>query len=157
MLLRSLRAYQENEKEIGEYVYNCVEEGRWGRMEEFLSYEGWVGRSYGKVVLWYLLSKVVKGKGGGNERYFVEMAGRALERGGCSWSCDGKVVRSSVNPDREKAAYFGVLNSGEVLRREVRVRLEQLDLMEGKYSTKEKVEEKEYSDVTIGELLNPGY
>lgn len=115
VLLKALRSYQENEKEIEEYSYNCLEEERHSIIEQFLSYQEYLQRSYSKINLLYLLSRLPKSRNGVNEKFIGKLALKKL-RERLTWNCDAKVIRSTINPERQKPCFFDVLNSHKVLR-----------------------------------------
>lgn len=65
-----MKSYQDNGKEIKEYAYKCLERNKLANLEEFLSYDNYVSRSYSKLVLWTVMAN--KFRGTTNEEYYIK-------------------------------------------------------------------------------------
>lgn len=91
------------------------------------------------MVLLLLLAN--KYKGSANERYFLEKIVEALiqeqkQQVKLTFNCDYKRLESTVNQQRQFCSFFGIYDSPEMLLNECQLRLEQLDLIDGKHDGK---------------------
>ncbi len=129
-------------------------------MEQFLSYDDFTDRSYSRLILFTIFANTFMFTA--DEEYFLR---KVLEVMGSTkkltFGCDFKRLRSSVNKKRQFCSFFGVLNSRQLAVNDCMLRIEQIELLDGRPDSKspelKPVEFKDIIDFSEFECVRDAY